>query len=46
MCIVGGAFVLIGRDERIHRTELTGGVMLPDHDAIETENLRDGERPA
>lgn len=44
--LVGGAFVLVGRDERIHRAELTGGAVLPEHDAIETEQLRDGERPA
>jgi hypothetical protein len=44
--LVGGAFLLVGRDERIHRTELTGGAVLPEHDAIETEQLRDGERPA
>lgn len=41
--LAGGAFALVGRDERIHRTELTGGAVLPDHDALDP---LDDERPA
>ena len=33
--LVGTAFVLVRRDERIHRTELTGGAVLPEHDALD-----------
>ena len=34
--LVGSAFALVTRDERIHRAELTGGAVLPDHDALDS----------
>ncbi len=33
--LVGGAFILVRRDERRHRADLTAGAALPDHDALE-----------
>jgi len=42
--LVGSAFVLVTRDERIHRAELTGGAVLPDSDAL--DHRSDEGRPA
>jgi hypothetical protein len=41
--LVGSAFLLVRRDERLHRRELTGGATLPDHDALDST---DDGRPA
>jgi len=41
--LVGSAFILVTRDERTTHAELTGGAVLPDHDAL---NSPDEEQPA
>jgi hypothetical protein len=38
--LVGSAFLLVRRDERLHRNELTGGIVLPERDALEAEQAR------
>ncbi len=43
--LVGSAFILVTRDERIHRVELTGGAVLPEHDALDSPDDGAG-RPA
>ena len=41
--LVGSAFILVTRDERTTHAELSGGAVLPDHDAL---NSPDEEQPA